>query len=142
MNPNLEAVTIPGSDSSTLMQLFVAGPTQMRVKRAALGAEGLVLDHLNQQAAQRYLESTVAPMLRAAPRRIDSIFCDSLEVYSANWTPDFLDAFRRRRGYDLRPRLPDLFQENSPASANLRFDFWRTHAELTEERFTRGAGQG
>jgi hypothetical protein len=34
------------------------------------------------------------------------IFCDSLEVYDADWTADLLEQFRSRHAYDLRPLLP------------------------------------
>jgi hypothetical protein len=86
--------------------VFVTGPTRMAVKRAALGGEGYVADHFSREAALRYLEAVVAPMLDAAEGRIDTVFCDSLEVYGANWTHDFPAHFRRLRGYDLIPRTP------------------------------------
>jgi hypothetical protein len=124
-------------DSAKPLYWFVAGPTRMQVKRPAFGAEGLVVDHINQAAAKRYLDTVVEPMLTAGAGKIESVFCDSLEVYGANWTADFPEAFRRRRGYDLTPLIPALFSTNSSRSADLKFDFWRTHAELTEERFTK-----
>ena len=34
--------------------------------------------------------------------------------------------FRERNGYDLRPRLPDLFFDVSPDSARIRHDFYTT----------------
>ncbi|HLK57881.1 MAG TPA: glycosyl hydrolase [Chthonomonadaceae bacterium] len=118
---------------------FVVGPTYMRVKRASLGAEGYVIDHFSQTATQRYLDSVVAPLLRAAPpdAPVRSVFCDSLEVYGANWTHDFPSAFRRRNGYDLLPHLPALFDDNSPEAPALRYDFWNCCAELTEQEFAR-----
>lgn len=117
--------------------VYISGPTGMQVKRPALGGEGFVVDHYNAGAARRYLDAVVAPMLEAAPGSIESVFCDSLEVYRGNWTGDFPQAFRNRRGYDLLPRLPQLFDAGLSGSADVRFDFWRTLAELTEERFTK-----
>jgi hypothetical protein len=117
-------------------RVFIVGPTYMKVKRAALGGEGYVVDHLSRSAAQRYLDAVVAPLLGAihnAPLR--SLFCDSLEVYNANWTHDLPEQFRHRRGYDLIPHLPDLFDDSSPAAPDLRFDLWRTVAELAEGEF-------
>jgi hypothetical protein len=38
------------------------------------------------------------------------------------------------------PRLPELFDDGAAAAPGLRFDLWRTLAELTEERFTRVLG--
>src|SRR5262249_15606350 len=58
-------------------------------------------------------------------------------VYGANWTHDFPAQFRKRRGYDLIPHLPELFDDRAPATQDLRFDFWRTLAELAEEEFAK-----
>jgi hypothetical protein len=117
--------------------LYSVGPTFMKVKRPAFGAEGLVLDHFQSTATEHYLAAVVEPMLRAAPGLVDSVFCDSLEVYGANWTGDFAAVFARQRSYPLLPKLPVLFDTSSPAGAEVRFDFWRTLCELTESRFTR-----
>jgi hypothetical protein len=126
------------ADHSLTASVFITGPTLMQVKRAALGGEGYVIDHFSRRAARRYLEAVVAPMVRALPEGgLRSLFCDSLEVYRANWTHDLPARFRRRRGYDLIPHLPALFDDAAPASPDLRFDFWRTLAELTESEFAR-----
>jgi hypothetical protein len=121
--------------SAEPLQLFITGPTFMQVKRPALGGEGLVVDHFNTKATLRFMETAVKPLLDAAPGLIRSIFCDSLEVYNANWTHDLPQEFKKRRGYDLVPRLPELFDKEAEAGPDLRFDFWRTLAEMTEERF-------
>ena len=45
-------------------------------------------------------------MLDAVPAElIGSVFCDSLEVYGADWTPVLPEEFARRRGYPLLPML-------------------------------------
>jgi len=129
-----EPLATIGSEPLTL---YVASPTGMRVKRPAFGGEGWVLDHYNAAAARHYLNEVVAPMLRAAPGLVESIFCDSLEVYGANWTSDFPREFSRRRNEELRPVLPDVFDSDSPRSPEARFAFWRTLSELTAEKFTR-----
>lgn len=40
------------------------------------------------------------------------------------WTRHMFRRFRDRTGYELRPRLPDLFFDVSPDSARVRFDFY------------------
>lgn len=112
----------------------------MQVKRPAYGGEGLVVDHYNRAAAARFLDSVVGPVIQAGQGNVETIFCDSLEVYNANWTHDFPQEFRKRRGYDLIPLLPNLFDNASELRFDLRFDFWRTLAELTEARFTQVLG--
>ena len=117
--------------------VFIERPTRMQVKRPALGNEGLVVDHLNQDAVGRYLDSTILPWQSTRPKLIESIFSDSLEVYRQNWTHDFPIAFRRSRGYDLVPHLQDLFDDKAPGSPALRQDFWRTVAELANLRYVK-----
>src|SRR5262249_4189204 len=83
------------------------------------------------------LHAVVEPMLRSAPGLVESVFCDSLEVYGANWTEDLPTVFERQRSYPLVPQLPALFDTDSTHGAEVRFDFWRTLSELTERRFTK-----
>jgi len=117
---------------------FYSAPTGMQVKRAALGAEGLVLDHYNPDALTHYLESVAGEILKRTPAgAIRSFFCDSLEVYRANWTDEMPRIFRERRHYDLIPRLPALFDANDPDAKDLRCDFWRTCSEQAVEGFVR-----
>src|SRR4029079_2639913 len=66
---------------------------------------------------------------------IDSVFCDSLEVYEGDWTTDLLQEFQRRRGYDLRPLLPMAELGNGERADAVRRDYGRTLTELFEERF-------
>jgi len=83
---------------------FVASHTGMKVKRAAVGAEGLVLNPYDRAAIAAHLKSVgdrLAQAFGANPPH--SVFSDSLEVERADWTGDFLAEFRRRRGYDLTP---------------------------------------
>ena len=66
--------------------------------------------------------------------RIGTVFCDSLEVYEADWTPRLPDEFAVRRGYRLEPELHLLVTEG-PDSARFRADYYRTLSELYEENF-------
>lgn len=120
----------------TLHALFQAG-TGQHVKRAAPGAEGLVLDHFSGAAVQHYLthfDAPLAPLPAEAPLR--GFFNDSFEVYGANWTADLLSQFERRRGYDLRRHLPALRGEGEVETASrVRADYRQTVAELLLEAF-------
>jgi hypothetical protein len=106
------------------------------VKRAAVGAEGFVLNHYDRAAVDHYLQKVGDRLLSAfdaAPPY--AVFCDSLEVYESDWTDDLLDAFQARRGYDLRPLLPALVLDSGPATAAIRHDWGQTLTELLNERF-------
>ena len=128
--------------TATARAVFYSAPTRMEVKRAALGAEGWVVDHYNPEAVRQFLRDVGDKLLGAIPKgEIRSIFCDSFEVYRATWTARLPEVFARKRGYDLIPKLPSLFDASDPRSRDLRCDFWRTLAELTEEAFVRPLGE-
>ncbi len=126
----------PASAPRTL-QFFIVSRTGMQVKRAAVGAEGYVLDHLSRPALDAYLLQVGDRLLQAFDGGMPyAVFSDSLEVYESDWSIDFIDEFQRRRGYDLTPHLPELVA--SPAtgpSASIREDWGRTLSELVAERF-------
>ena len=64
-----------------------------------------------------------------------AIFSDSLEAYGADWTPDLPAEFRRRRGYDLLPHLPELVAGGSAEAEKVRHDWGKTLTELVDENY-------
>jgi len=52
------------------------------------------------------------------------------------WTEDFPAYFERQNGYDILPRLPDLFYD-LPNSPKTRYDFWRTTTKMFVETFSK-----
>jgi len=116
--------------------VFIAGRTGMMVKRAAVGAEGYVLDHYDRAALQAHLDAVGTPLLDALKGLPPAtVFCDSLEVFGSDWTPDLLPEFARRRGYDLKPHRGALVSGSDPRAIAVRQDWGRTLGELYEERF-------
>ena len=125
-----------GTERPSEVLFFISSRTGQMVKRAAVGAEGFVLDHYDRAALDNYLKNVADPLLQGLGLNAPyAVFCDSLEVYGGDWTGDFLDAFRQRRGYDLRPRLPALVEEIGPQTAAIRHDWGKTLTELVEDRF-------
>jgi hypothetical protein len=138
--PNVDApgVNMPTTDlgGPRVVLFFISSRTGQQVKRAAVGAEGFVLDHFSLHAIQNHLKMVGDPLIQACGKNAPySVFSDSLEVYESDWTPDFLDEFRTRRGYDLTPHLPELVAGTTPAAADLRFDWGRTLTELIDEHY-------
>jgi hypothetical protein len=116
-------------------RVFTSSRTRQMVKRAAAGAEGFVLDHYDRSAVDAYLNAVGEPLLQAlAANPPHAIFSDSLEVYGSDWTPKFLEEFRRRRGYDLAPNLFSL-AGNDEKSAAVRHDWGQTLTELVDENY-------
>jgi hypothetical protein len=127
---------IPPRLAGRQLLFFIASRTGMLVKRAAVGAEGFVLDHYDREALDRYLRVVGDRLLTAfGPRPPFAIFCDSLEAYEGDWTGDLLVEFQRRRGYDLAEHLPALVAGDTAESADVRHDWGRTLSELVNERF-------
>ena len=118
----------------TTVFLFVQSPTGQQVKRPTVGAEGLVLDHMNAEAVQTHLHAVADRLMTAFDPPPTTVFSDSLEVYGADWTGDLLPEFKKRRGYDLAPLLPALFTDR-PDSLDVRRDWGLTLQELVEERY-------
>ena len=119
-----------------VIALFV-GKTRQAVKRAAPGGEGYVIDHLSKGAVKRYLgrfEKAFKASGTAAP---NNFFNDSYEVYGADWTPDFLEQFARRRGYRLEHYFREFLDEERPEiTCRIVSDYRETVSDLLLENFT------
>jgi hypothetical protein len=119
-----------------VLVLFIMGRTKQQVKRAAVGAEGFVLDHFSRKAIDDHLKIVGEPLMNAfGDKPPYAVFSDSLEVYGADWTNDLLDQFKQRRGYDLRPNLPELWRGTDELAAELRHDWGLTLTELIDENY-------
>jgi hypothetical protein len=131
-----DVVWLPEGVQPAEVWVFIEGRTGMMVKRAAVGAEGYVLDHYDREALQAHLDAVGVPLLEALKGNVpETIFCDSLEVFGSDWAPGMLDDFRARRGYDLRPHLSSLVSGQDAKDLAVRHDWARTLGELYEERF-------
>ena len=129
-------IVLPVGNGPRVILFYFASHSGQVVKRAALGAEGYVLDHFSRPAIETHLREAGDKLLGAAgPGGVHAIFCDSLEVYDADWTADLLEQFRSRRGYDLRPLLPIWERDAGDRSLEVRRDVGRTLSELYEEHF-------
>jgi hypothetical protein len=124
----------PQPDGSKLY--FISSFTRQMVKRPAVGAEGLVLDHYSRDALATHLKAVGDKLMGAVGKNVPyAVFSDSLEVYNADWTPNFLDEFRKRRGYDLTPYLPALAGDIGEKTASIRHDWGKTLSELADANY-------
>ena len=119
---------------------FISSRTRQTVKRPAVGAEGFVLDHYDRSAIEAHLKTVGEPMLDALANNPPyAIFSDSLEVNNSDWTPDFLEEFQKRRGYDLTPYLPalagDVPERTAANTGAIRHDWARTLTELLDQNY-------
>ena len=118
------------------VQVFISSRTGMRVKRPSVGAEGFVLNHLDRLSVDGYLKRVGDRLMQAFDtNRPYAVFCDSFEVYNSDWTDNFPEEFKKRRGYDLTPYLPALINDLGTTSLSVRHDWGQTLTELLNERF-------
>jgi len=135
LNPGQENNLPPSTVPRTAL-VFIAGHTGQQVKRAAVGAEGWVLDPFSHQAVATHLHAVGEPLLKAFGATPPySVFSDSLEAYGAYWTADLPTEFSKRRGYDLLPRLPELVAGGTPDAESVRHDWGKTLTELVDENY-------
>ena len=104
----------------------------MKVKRAAPGGEGLVIDHFDRRAVANYLRHIEQAFERTHTPYPHTFFNDSYEVADATWTPTLFDEFQKRRGYKLEERLPDLRR----GDVQVVSDYRETLSDLLLENFT------
>jgi hypothetical protein len=129
-------VAVTPSNTPRVALFFIASHTKQEVKRPAVGAEGWVLDHFSHEAVATHLEKVGEPLLKAFGATPPyAIFSDSLEVYDADWTPNLPAEFKKRRGYDLVPHLPELVAGGTPAAETVRHDWGKTLTELVDENY-------
>ncbi|HNQ90123.1 MAG TPA: glycosyl hydrolase [Verrucomicrobiota bacterium] len=108
-------------------------PSGQRVKRAAPGGEGHMLNLLYPAAMPRYLERFTDALANLPPPRPRAMYHDSYE-YRSDWAPDLLAQFERRRGYRLESELPALFDTNATErSARVKTDYRETVSDLLIE---------
>ena len=125
-----------GLSGSHVVLFFISSRTGQQVKRAAVGAEGFVLDHYDRTAIEHHLKVAGDRLLQAfGPNPPYAVFSDSLEVYGSDWTSDLPEEFRKRRGYDLIPFLPALVGDIGEKTSDIRHDWGQTLTELAEERY-------
>lgn len=110
--------------------------TRQKVKRAAPGGEGYVLDHFDKKAVADYLHLFDEAFEKNGVPYPNSFFNDSYEVYKANWTPKMFDEFEKRRGYKLENHLLELLGEKEDKDNKVLSDYRETLSDLLLENFT------
>ena len=104
----------------------------MKVKRAAPGGEGLVIDHFDKTAVNNYLKHIEEAFERTKTPYPHTFFNDSYEVSEATWTTNLLEEFEKRRGYKLEEYLWQL----KCGVTEVVSDYRETLSDLLLENFT------
>ena len=118
-------------ENCTILALY-ARYGVMKVKRAAPGGEGLVIDHFDKTAVNNYLNHIEEAFERTKTPYPHTFFNDSYEVSEATWTPTLLEEFEKRRGYKLEEHLFQL----KCGVPEVVSDYRETLSDLLLENFT------
>lgn len=128
--------TAPAGEDFKITALFV-GKTLQKVKRAAPGGQGYVLNHFDKDAVMRYFAKFDKAFSENNTPFPNAFFNDSYEVYGADWTPDLLEQFETRRGYKLQNYFPELLADGATEiSARVISDYRETISEILKDNFT------
>lgn len=125
--------SFPAADKGKqrVIALYI-GRTRQKVKRAAPGGEGWVIDHFDADAVRHYLTHIDSAFTASRTPFPATFFNDSYEVYGADWTPKLAYEFRKRRGYSLLDNLDKLLDGDTKVVS----DYRETLSDLLYENFT------
>ena len=124
-------LTLDSSQKQKVIAVYIKYGV-MKVKRAAPGGEGLVIDHFDKKAVANYLKHIEDAFERTHTPYPHTFFNDSYEVEAATWTPKLFEEFEKRRGYKLEECLPELLANNPQVLS----DYRETLGDLLLENFT------
>lgn len=111
--------------------------TRQKVKRAAPGGEGLVLDYFDKKSVNTYLNHFDSVFTNTThPVNPRAFYHDSYEVYGANWTKQFLSVFKELQGYDFTDHLYILEDRTDTNYPLIIHDVRETLSELLYSEFT------
>lgn len=125
---------------------YVCTNTGEHLKVPSPNSDGLATDHLSAGATKRCIRYVIDRLRTAIPdlkgSALKTLYLASYEIQGQIWTPDFLEQFRQRRGYDLKPFLPALhggLVDNEQVTDRVRYDFDKTLGEMLVDDYYRAA---
>jgi hypothetical protein len=128
-----------------IMRLICSNSGQKLVLPSPKSA-GYNIDHFNPEATEmhfRHITGTLKNKLGdLGNTALTFLYLCSYELKGLVWTPDLMDEFRKRRGYDMTPYLPVLFGytvQTKDISARFMHDFRMTLSDLIIEGHYRKA---
>jgi glycosyl hydrolase family 106( putative alpha-L-rhamnosidase) len=106
------------------------------------------IDALNPEATTEFLKLGYDPYARVMNGKMSTqmlgfytdepamhYYLSGGETPIVPWTRDMFRRFQARNGYNLRPRLPDLFFDVRPDSARVRYDFYNTLTDFYSQAY-------
>jgi len=123
-------------DGQWTLYLVSQQSAERRVKRAAPGGEGYMLNPFSKRAITRYLQRFDAAFRSYDGPKPRAMYHDSYE-YICDWSPELFADFEKYRGYRLQEELPALFGRADPDRvARVKYDYRRTISDMLLHNFT------
>lgn len=108
-------------------------PSGQKVKRAAPGGQGHMLNLFYEPGMKNYLAWFDTAFASRHGAGLRAQYHDSYE-YRSDWSPDFFAQFEKRRGYRLQDELPALMGQGDPDRvARVKCDYRETASDLMVE---------
>lgn len=128
----IKAYPVEGDNKKKRVIALYESRTRQKVKRAAPGGEGYVIDHFDSTAVAHYLAHIDSAFVASKTPYPHTFFNDSYEVYGANWTPTLLTEFENMHGYKLQDKFPEFLDGN----AEVVSDYRETLGDMLLHNFT------
>ncbi len=128
----LSAEAAPGAPTGWKVYAVSQKLSPQKVKRAAPGGEGPMLNLISRDAMPVFLRRFTEAFDKYRGLKPRAQYHDSYE-YKSEWSPDFFKQFEKRRGYKLQLELPALFSETSEKTARVLADYRETVSDIMVE---------
>lgn len=116
----IKAFPVEGEKYKKRVIALYESRTRQKVKRAAPGGEGYVIDHFDSTAVTNYLQHIDSAFVASKTPYPHTFFNDSYEVYGANWTPTLLTEFEKYHGYKLQDKFPEFLDGDAVVVSDYR----------------------
>ena len=117
--------------------ILAAYPSGMLVKRAPTTGRGPMMDPFSPEVMRTHLAPFTTAFDRPGAAKPRCMYHDSYEYYGAAWTPNFFEAFRTKRGYDLRDHLAAFAGVgDADEIRRVKHDYRETLSDLILDTFT------
>ncbi|UCE50625.1 MAG: hypothetical protein JSW47_10760 [Phycisphaerales bacterium] len=125
----------------TIMR-FVCANTGAPLRLPSPKSGGLSIDHFSSEATRAHFDYMI-DLLRQEigdfkNTALKQMYVCSYELSGSTWTPDFLEQFEKRRGYDMTRYLPVLsgsVVKDHKTTEQFRYDFRKTLGDLLVDAF-------
>ncbi len=129
----------------TIMR-FVCANTGAKLVLPSPKSEGFALDHFNAEATRMHFNYMIDLLEHELGNLKDTAlkhtYVCSYELSGSTWTPDLIQQFEKRRGYDMTPYLPVLLGSvvcDHETTERFRYDFRKTLGDLLVDAFYKPA---